>query len=74
MLDRCGIESGSLQFLYQSLTACRITKENWSKLSLEILYLYKGIDCGMERKALFTPYTLCPSDLSHPIFPMGLRN
>ena len=27
----------------------------------------------MERKALFTPYTSWPSDLSHPIFPNGVK-
>ena len=27
----------------------------------------------MERKALFTPYTSCPSDLSHLIFPTGIK-
>ena len=42
MLDRCAIELGSWQLWYQSLTACRITKPNWSKLSLEMLYLYVG--------------------------------
>ena len=36
-LDRCDLESGSRQRWYQSLTACRITKPNWSKLSLEML-------------------------------------
>ena len=55
MLDRCDLESGSRQLWYQILTACRITKPNWSKSSLEMLYLCKGIDCGRERKALFTP-------------------
>ena len=27
--------------------------------NLEMLQFCKGIDCGMERMALFTPYTLC---------------
>ena len=58
MLDRCDLESGSRQLWYQSLTAYRITKPNWTKLSLEMLYLYKGIDCGGERKALFLLYLM----------------
>ena len=36
-LDRYDLESGSWQLLYESLTAYRITKPNWSNLSLEIL-------------------------------------
>ena len=27
----------------------------------------------MERKALFTPYTLCPSDLSQPLLFYGVK-
>ena len=42
--------------------------------SRNALVICRGIDCGMERKALFTPYTLCPSDLSHLIFPTGIKN
>ena len=36
-LDSDGLGSGSRQRWYQSLTNCRITKPNWSKLSLELL-------------------------------------
>ena len=71
MLDRCDLGLGSRQLWYQSLTACRITKPNWSNLSLEMLYLYKGIDCGMECKAIFTPFTSWTSDLSHHLLFYG---
>ena len=37
MLDRCDLESGSQDLWYRSLTAFRISKPTWSKLSLEIL-------------------------------------
>ena len=35
------------------------------------LVICRGIDCGMERKALFTPYTSWPSDLSHHLLFYG---
>ena len=58
MLDRCGIESGSWQHWYQSLTACRITKPNWSKLSLEILSYIRELIVGWNVRLflLLIPY------------------
>ena len=66
MLDRCDLGSGSRQCWYQSLTNCRITKPNWSKLSLKFFsYIRELIVEGNVR--LFLLLYLMSFFLSQPL-------